>query len=76
MLAQAEKWAQAWRISLLLGSAGSAAADFSHGLLLLPDGDVALRACCRQVRHCLPLPFFYGLTLTRTVLACCTGPQC
>jgi hypothetical protein len=33
MLAQAEKLAQAPRISLLLGSAGSAAADFSQASL-------------------------------------------
>jgi hypothetical protein len=83
MLAQAEKLAQAWRISLLLGSAGFAAADFSQAplmvsyfSLLLPDGDVALRAWRRQVRHCLPLPCFYGRTLSRTVPACCTGPPC
>ncbi len=35
MLAQAEKLAQAPRIFLLLGSAGSAAADFSQALLMV-----------------------------------------
>jgi hypothetical protein len=35
MLAQSEKLAQARRISLLLGSAGSAAADFSQALLMV-----------------------------------------
>jgi hypothetical protein len=41
----------------------------AEDLLLLPDGDVALCACRRQVRHCLPLPSFYGRTLSRTVPA-------
>jgi hypothetical protein len=35
MLAQSEKLAQARRISLLLGSAGSAAADFSQAPLMV-----------------------------------------
>jgi hypothetical protein len=33
MLAQSEKLAQAWRISLLLSSAGSAAAEYSQAQL-------------------------------------------
>jgi hypothetical protein len=48
----------------------------AEDLLLLSDDGVALCSCSCQVRHSLPLPCFYGRTLSRTVPACCTGPPC
>ncbi len=47
----------------------------AEGLPFLPNG-VDLCACSCQVRHWLQLPCFYGQTLSRTVLAYCTGLPC
>jgi hypothetical protein len=41
----------------------------ADGLILLPDEGVKARTCRCQVRQSLPVPGFYGRTLSRTVPA-------
>ncbi len=62
------------RIAFLLGSAESAATDFSQAQLMvsLPCWCVESRTCRLQVRKELPVPCFYGRTLSRTVPVCYT----
>ncbi len=88
MLAQSEKLAQARRISLLLGSAGSAAADFSQALLMVSYFSLmvmllsvhavvkwGIASACPAFMGGLS-PVLYLLVVSRTVPACCTGPPC
>jgi len=49
--------------------------DLADVLLRLPDS-VDPSTCSRQVWCCHWPPCFYGLTLSRTVPACCTRPPC
>jgi hypothetical protein len=47
-------------MSLLLGSAESAAADFSQAPLMVLYSSLLICSCSRQVRKDLPVPCFYG----------------
>ncbi len=61
-----------------LGSAESPTTDFSLVPLMSTFFlvDVMNLACSLKVRNGLLVPSFYGRTLSRTVLAVCTGPPC
>jgi hypothetical protein len=61
----------------MFGTAESTAADFSQTSLKISFiSQIVLITCSRQVWHCLWPPCFYGRTISRTVLAYCTGPLC
>ncbi len=80
MLAQAEKLVQVQRISLLLGLAGSAAANFSQALLTVSYFSLMVMLLSVYpvdkwgIAPPPPLPCFYGRTLSCTVPACLYRP--